>query len=251
MRMDIQTLLDIGFTKPLAKTYIMLIKSGPITPPELAVKIKESRTNTYKLLDKLVDMGVVSKTKIGKKLAYRPENPVALENSIKQTRNQILEREKQIKATMPTLLSYFYTFSDQPGIRFFQGEDGIREVFHDIIRTGKTQYLVRTPSDVSFYDDEFFDKLRKQKVKAGIKTIALTPNVPSANHDPRVDEQNMLERTWLPKGSYDADVEWSIYGDKVAIISYGHEAIATIIESPQIARGLRQLFELARAGAAA
>jgi hypothetical protein len=39
-----------------------------------------------------------------------------------------------------------------------------------------------------------------------------------------------------------------VYGDKLAILSYGHEAIGMIIESPQIAEGFRQLLDLAEEG---
>jgi len=242
--MDLQTLTEIGFTTPQAKAYITLIKSGPITPPELAQKISESRSNTYKILDRLVEMGVVSKAKVGKKLMFRPENPIALENSIRQTRNQILEREQHIKATMPTLLSYFYTFSDQPGIRFFKGKDEVKEVFNDMLRTGKSIYLIRSPADVEFYNEKFFEAFRKKRAQRGITTHALTPDVPSAVHDPQVDSANKFIRTWIPKDAYTAAVEWNIYGDKIAVISYGEEAVATIIESPQIAASFRQLFAL-------
>jgi sugar-specific transcriptional regulator TrmB len=242
--MNSESLEKLGLTKPQAKAYISLIKEGNLTPPALANKIKESRSNTYKILDRLIELGLVTRREEQKKFVYRPESPVALERLARDARNEALAHEKQIKDHMPTLLSYFYTFSEQPGIRFFRGEAGIKEVFNDIVRTGKTQYLLRSPSDISFYDSEFFANLRKKKVKAGIQTIALTPNVSSANHDPSIDAQNNLLRTWLPKNAYTANVEWSTYGDKVAIISYGHEAIATIIESPQIAEGFRQVFNL-------
>jgi len=244
MRMDIQTLVGIGFTQPLAKTYIVLIKSGPITPAELSTKIAESRTNTYKLLDKLVDMGVVSKSKVGKKLTYRPENPVALENSIKLKRNQILEREQQVKAAMPTLLSYFYTFSDQPGIRFFQGKDSVKELFNDTLRTGKEIHVLRSPADTPFFDQEFFDTYRKKRAAHGIKTHLYLQDNPNSRASIGMDKAFKVTRTWLPAGSYDIPVEWDVYGDKVAIISYGQEALALLIESPQIADSFRQMLKL-------
>lgn len=246
--MNTETLCKIGFTTAQAKAYIYLVRAGSLTPPELAVKIKESRSNTYKILDRLVEMGVVRKSTEHKRATYLPENPVSLESAAKKNRDDALLREQQIKDAMPLLLSYFYTHSEQPGVRFFQGKDGVREVFNDMLRTGQTIYLIRSPADVAFYDKEFFAAFRAKRAKLGIETHALTVDVATAIHDPAEDTKNNFHRTWLPADAYTAPVEYNIYGDKLAIISYGQEAMALIIDSPQIAASFRQLFGLVQAG---
>lgn len=48
---------------------------------------------------------------------------------------------------------------------------------------------------------------------------------------------------------YTAPVEIDIYGDKIALMSFGKELIGVIIESPQIARALKEIFLLAKRGA--
>nr|MBP9821153.1 hypothetical protein [Candidatus Saccharibacteria bacterium] len=35
-----------------------------------------------------------------------------------------------------------------------------------------------------------------------------------------------------------------VYGNKVSIISFGKEAIGTVIDSPQIAESLKQIFKI-------
>jgi hypothetical protein len=49
----------------------------------------------------------------------------------------------------------------------------------------------------------------------------------------------------------DDDKVFTIFGDKVSAISFGKEGLGMIIESPQIAESMRQIFELAKAGAKA
>jgi sugar-specific transcriptional regulator TrmB len=244
--MDVQTLVQLGLSRPQAKAYIYLVKDGSLAPPALAKKITESRSNTYKILDRLVELGLARKTEEHKKFIYRPENPIALEKLTKQARDTALAREKQIRESMPALLSYFYTYSEQPGVRMFQGKDNLKEVFNDMLRTGQDIYLIRSPDDAKFYDETFFERFRTKRAALGITTYALTVDVPSAIHDTERDKRNNFVRIWLPPETYTAPVEYNIYGDKVAIISYGQEAIATIIESPQIADSFRQLFALIR-----
>lgn len=242
--LDRKMLLKIGLTDAQAKAYIILVQSGRITPPELAERIKESRSNTYKVLDTLVEIGLAIRHDDEKKLQYSAANPVALENLALQARNRALAEEQKIKNAMPTLLNFFFAHNEQPGIRFFQGKEGLKQVFNDIIRTGKDEYFIRSPSDLDFFEPEFFAELRQRQAKAGIKTHAITPDVSSANHNPAIDKANNFNRTWIPEQSYQAKVEWKAYGNKVAVISYGEEAIAMIIDSPQIAESFRQIFQL-------
>jgi sugar-specific transcriptional regulator TrmB len=245
--MDTSTLTSLGLTKSQAKAYIVLIQSGSITPPELASKIKETRSNTYKILDRLDEMGLATKSESAKKIVYRASNPVALEELAKKQRDETLAQERQIKQSMPSLLNYFYTYSEQPGIRFFQGKNGIKQILDDMLRTRQTICLIRSPADVAFYDEPFFEEFKKKRAQLGIKTHALTPDTPTANRDPKIDKANLFIRTWLPAGSYDGSADWYVYGDKVAIISYGEEGIGMIIESPIIADGFKQLFSLLQA----
>jgi sugar-specific transcriptional regulator TrmB len=233
--MDIQTLTSIGLTQSQAKAYLVLVQYGSVAPPELALRTKETRTNAYKILDRLVDLGLALKEPGNKKMIYRANNPIALEALAKKARDEALERESKVKSSLPTLLSFFYTYSEQPGVRFFQGAEGLKEIFNDMLRTRQTIYLVRSPDDIKFYDADFFQKFKDRRAKLGIKTYALTPDLPGINHNKSIDEKNLFTRTWLPSGAYDSSVEWDVYGDKLAIISYGEEAIGA---------SFKQLFNL-------
>lgn len=245
--MDTQTLEQFGLNKTQAKAYLALIRNGTLTPPALAKITGETRTNSYTVLDRLVELGLAKKLEKNKKFVYRVENPVALERLANKHRTEALQREKQVKDAMPTLLNFFYTFSEQPGVRFFQGKDGIEEIYDDTLRTRKEIYLLRSPDDKDLMSDEYLQIYKGRRAKLGITTHTLSPDVPSATRDPENDKANLIDRTWLPKGAYTAPVEMDIYGNKVALISFGEEAMGTIIESPQIAEAMKQLFVLVRA----
>jgi len=242
--MDIKLLTDIGLNKTQAKAYIALVKQGSLTPPALAKLINETRTNAYTVLDKLTELGLAKKSERDKKLIYKVENPVALEKLVIANRHEALEREKKIKNAMPTLLNYFYTYSEQPGVRFFQGKEGIEDIYKDQLHTGKTIRVIRSWKDRDFFGKGVYSIWRKRPAKHGIPTIMLSPDVPDANNDPELDKKLLFSRTWMNKNDYTAPVEWDIYGDKVSIISFGEEAIGMIIESPQIADSMRQLFAI-------
>lgn len=243
-----ELLTSLGLNKTQAKAYLALVRHGTLTPPELAKKTGETRTNAYTVLDRLVELGLAKKTEVHNKLTYRVENPVALETLAKRQRDQALERERLVKNSMPSLLNFFYTYAEQPGIRFFQGKDGIEEIYKDQLRTGQAIRIVRSWKDKDFFGKGVYSIWRKRPSKYDIPTIMLSPDVSDANNDPELDKQLLFERTWMKKDDYTAPVEWDIYGDKVSVISFGEEAIGMIIESPQIAESMRQMFTIMQRG---
>lgn len=249
--MDIQLLEDIGLTKPQAAAYRALVARSNSTAPSIAADIGESRSNTYKVLDKLCELGLATKDTTGTKVQYLPANPGALERLVQEQAAAAHSRKRKLNAAMPDLLSFFFSHSEQPAIRYFQGKTGIERIFGDMLRTGQDIYLLRSPADVAFYNEAFFAVFRKKRAKLGITTYALTPNVPSAVHDAAADRKHNFLRTWLGSDEYTANVEWDIYGDKIALISYGDEAMGLIIESKQMAESFRQVFTILKSAKAA
>lgn len=247
--MNEELLTNLGLNKTQAKAYITLVRYGSLTPPELAKKTGETRTNAYTVLDRLVELGLAKKTEVNKKFVYRVENPVALERLVKQQRDDALERERLVKNSLPTLLNFFYTYSEQPGVRFFQGKDGIEEIYKDQLRTGKDITFIRTRADMAYFDFDNMSKIRSKFNANNIKRHGLTPDAPEVKKDwQKLDIDSGLTRTWYNEEDYTAPVEWSVYGNKVSAISFGQEALGMIIESPQISASMKQLFELAKIG---
>ena len=92
------------------------------------------------------------------------------------------------------------------------------------------------------------DGFIKQRIKKKISVTAITPKdrlIKSTENDAKI----LFNRTWIDKKYYTAPVEIDIYSNKVAILSFGKELIGIIIESPQIAKALKQLFLLSKKGA--
>lgn len=239
--MDIELVQKAGLTKPQATVYMTLVQNGALTPVEIAERTEESRTNVYALLNKLEDLHLVRN--VGQKAAcYQAENPANLEVLAEKRRKIISKNEQELKGGMSALLDMFYAHNEAPGSRSLTGREGIKEVHRDVINTGETIYLIRTPFD-SKYDDliELFREKRRAK---GIKTIALTPATPHAKQYmvDGTDEKYLFERTMMPEDAYKSPVEIMIYGKKVALISYGEAEIVTIITSPLIAAAFREIF---------
>lgn len=247
--MDSERLQKFGLNESQAAAYLTLVQYGKLTPPRLAELTGETRTNAYMLLDQLETMGLAAKDeKYGKRM-YRPQHPAALEELVKGQRQEALERENELNSAMPELLSYFYTYSEQPGVRFFQGTEGLKEIYEDTLSTGEDIYFLRAQVEIETLGSEFFERYKQRRAEHGITTYAFTQYSEEGKKNAPMDEQNKMVRTWLHPEEYTAPVEMNTYGDKVAFISFGEELMGVIVESPQIAEGMRQVFQLMQKGA--
>lgn len=234
-----------GLHESLANTYLALLDSEYITPVKLAKITKESRTNTYKLLDELVALELATKQEIAKKLHYKAESPTHLLTLARERIDELAVQENNIKSQLPVMLKRYYESHEQPGVRFYQGKDGIKEIYEEQISVGKPIQFMKTRADIDFFGFKFMHEIRNLAPNAKITRKAFTPDAPETPTDiESSDKKMMLNRTWYLPEDYTAPVEWSVYGDKVSVISFGQEAIGMVIDSPQIAESLRQMFNL-------
>jgi len=240
-----EQLLIAGLTKQQAVAYIKLIDAQSVIPSEFSQDIGEARSNTYKILDELVSKGLAKKFKEKSKIRYSAESPAHLLKLAREKKDEIELAEGNLKTAVPELLKKYYKTHEQPGVRFYQGKEGIKEIFDEQIQVGKPIQFLKTRADIEFFGFQFMNEVRNLAPKANLRRRGFTPDTPEAPKNIKESDKKMLlERTWYLPEDYTAPVEWSVYGNKVSIISFGKEAIGMVIDSPQVADSLRQIFAL-------
>ncbi len=241
--MNTSILVEAGLTDAQAVAYLKLLTHSPISPPSLAKVINESRTNTYKVLEQLDEMGLVSRDESSNKIKYTAKSPSSLESLLDNQEEEIRLKKKKLKNNIAELEKVYFEHTTQPGVTFEQGTDGIIKTFKDYTNTGKDLYMVRSWKDRDYLGKGVLSIWRKKPSTKGLTTHFLGPDTESASQG-KLDELYLIDKTWMTEDDYTSPVEWCAYGDKLAIISYGEEASTTIIQSPQIAEAFKQLHIL-------
>jgi sugar-specific transcriptional regulator TrmB len=246
--MNTSILVEAGLTEAQATAYTFLVQNSPIAPPRLSELINESRTNTYKILDTLEDLGLAQKDESDKKIKYWAKNPSSLLQVVQEKKQMAELQAKKLESSLPGLVNDFLKHNELPGVRFFQGKEGIKQIYEDTLNSKEEIYLIRSNADREMMSLDFYRNHSENRSKIGIKTTILTPSQVKV-WDDETDKKYNISRIQIPNNSYSAPVEINIYENKVGLISFGEEAIGMIIESPQIAESMKQIFKLAQAGA--
>ena len=245
-----QSLIQIGLAKDQAAVYGVLVKFGPLQVRYIQRHTSLSRPLIYRALKGLIAADLVEKRdEPGKVSVFIPAHPLKLKEFIRNKKEEAEDADRALSGIFPKLSSDFNLISGKPGVRFFEGESGIQEIYEDILATNKNFHLIRSVGIKEFKEkmNSIVTDFIKWRLRKGISVTALTPSDVKPNVEQ--DKAWKFTRTIIPTTDYSSPVEVNIYGDKVAFISYRHEMVGFMIESPQIAQAMREIFALAQNGA--
>lgn len=232
-------LKNAGLNTKEATTYLSILELGEASMGQLVKKSKLKRTTLYDLVESLKEKGLISTAKQGKKILYVAENPSMLVE-------QMEERKQALEKIVPELLSIANGITNKPKVRYFEGTEGIKEVYRDVLRHPRQKIQAWAPENIiydldkSFFDDFYTPRLLKQNMF--IELIA--PNLPIfKNHK---DSHTIPTRTikLVDPEDFPFSVEVCLYGiNKLGIMSY-KDQMGLIIESESISNTLRSIFAL-------
>lgn len=237
--MDENKLIATGLSQQQAKAYALLIESGEITPPQAAKKLRLTRTNSYKVLDKLVELELATKREKNKKYYYSLNNPSALARIVAEERNRVVEQEATLQEIIGELSAKYRQHTDQPDVTVVTGRKAVAEAYRFQIQHKKSIYFLRSTLDIASMGFDVMHSIRTQPALNKIKRYGITPDKSSKS----VNESN-LERTWIKNEDYTAPVEWSVSGGTLLIVIFGEEPNAITIDNPMVAEAFRQIWRI-------
>lgn len=222
-----------------------LYQNNEAKASEIAKKIKRSRAIVYKEVEELEKMGLVNKKeKPGRVAVFSAGHPSLLKKLIEKKEAQLKKDKNLLDSYLPDIVSSYNLNHNRPGIRFYEGVNGLKEIYEEILDEGKDFYLIRTAYEPIYNNvvAPIVEDFIKERVERKIKVSAI---VPSDIDDTAKDALWLMQRFNVDKEMYTAPVELDIFGNKVAILSFGEELVGVVIESKQIAQSLKQIFVLA------
>lgn len=242
--MDMQAFITAGLTEQQARVYLLLIENGELTPPTLARKLKLSRTNAYKILDKLVELKLALKDDSKTKTVYRSSSPMMLLNIVAEQRNKVTAQEQAIKGMLNELMDRYHSNSDSVDVAVVHGREAVIAAYRHQIATQQPLHFIRSRADVIAMSFDTMHEIRMEPATDGTQRFGITPDITGGPTNPDMDTKSNLTRTWMKLEDYDAPVEWSVSGSSLLIIIFGEEPHAITITNTVVADAFRQLWVL-------
>lgn len=228
-----------GLDHQRANIYLAALSLGEATAKQLSEAVKIGRTAMYDNLRILESRGYMQTVREGKRRVYVPLHPKELYKKFESHR-------EQLKDLLPDFLAIYAAKDTKPFVQLFQGHYAAREVYEDILRVEKKEYIYFSPSELTLQviDRRYIEQWVKRRVQKGIRSRSLrvkakvVPNAPIFNA-----ESEYLRQIRYLHGYMDLRAAIYIYGNNIGVISTKKEGSAFIIYSPDLAFSLRQIFE--------
>lgn len=240
--MDLQSSIqNLGFTEKEARIYLALLRSGQGTAYQIAKRSGLKTPTTYVILDELLEKGAVRKILKQKATHYAATDPVELFVTARS-------RIEQAQAALPSLQAMAQNDSKVVQASYYEGVTGIKEMYKKLLDEmgGKTfvaffAHGKDTPKDLW----DYWSTLNKQMVEKKIKVRAITTEDKTTKaylSNAKVPKE-FMEIKGLPESIYSSNISIEVYNNRTQIISHRYEQ-AVVIDNPDIADVMRQIFEI-------
>ena len=232
-------LSTFGLDTKEEKCYLALLELGEANLGELARKAGIKRTTAYDVVESLHGKGLVGLSKKKKRTVYFAEDPRVLGQ-------QIDEQRQKLDAMLPELLSFANNLTKKPKISYYEGTEGIKQVYKDTLRFPDQELLAWVAEEaLKYFDAEFLSGYYLPKrLEKKIWVRAIAPDEPEMREYAGLDEKSLRRTRLVPKDTFPFDVEINLYGKRfIAIMSF-EEGFGMIIESEKLFRTMKSMFEM-------
>jgi sugar-specific transcriptional regulator TrmB len=232
-------LLSTGLDEQRAALYLAALSKGEATAGDLASELKMGRTAVYDNIRVLEERGYIKTIRQGKRKLFVPLHP-------KELYKKFESQKEQLKDLLPDFLALYANVSSHPFVQVFSGPYAAREVFEDILKVTKKEYVYFSPPDetVQTVDREFIKKWIERRVQKGLKNRSLRVKSKSMMSDELFDsEEKHLRQIRYLSGFIDLKSAIYVYENNIGVVSTKKESAAFILHSPDLAYSMRQLFE--------
>ncbi len=210
---------------------------------ELCEITKIKRSTLYLSLKRLMEAGYINKIRVGNRWKYYAENP---ENLVAR-QEMLLDNLKELEPLLKRLTNN----KGQTEIRFYEGIDGIRKAYENVLISLKFAQNNKEKRDLLAFasgvhaqkvfvdwQKDFIDK--RKRLGSWYKVIA-PENSKSSPHFTN-DKEQLRQARYIPKDQFPFKIMLEIYADSIFIYSPIKPVGGVIIKNGQIADSLRALF---------
>lgn len=245
--MNTDILLQCGLTQHQADVYGLLLNSGKQKAGEIAKKSQLKRGLVYKVLEDLERLGLAERLQEeGKPDSFLPKHPENIRSYIEERLRRARDAEVLFSSHIGELTSHFVLATGKPGVRSYDGLEGLKFVYKEINEKYDHFKLWR-----SFYDhsDESISRLVERQIKhqieKEIESQVLTHITPKAIEYALAYANNKtsVNPHFITDAKFQLPAQIALYGNKVAITDFPSMLITTIIENKAIHDTFEMLFD--------
>ncbi|HBH46781.1 MAG: hypothetical protein A2445_02460 [Candidatus Jacksonbacteria bacterium RIFOXYC2_FULL_44_29] len=233
---------QIGLTTEQAAIYEALVSGGPMKAAKISQKTSLKRGFVYFLLEQLVALGLVEKEVIKAKTAiFKPAHPYKLKELAEKREKEAKEAQIALDGVLPQLVSNFNLASGKPGVRFFEGREGLIKIYEELLDEKSPIDSIEDKGEMAEFIMDYSHKFIKKRRERGIFNRVVCP---ASNPINKTSPEELRETRTIPVKLYPLSMDIKIVNNKVSLITLRKEsAVGILIDHPEIAENFKIIFK--------
>jgi sugar-specific transcriptional regulator TrmB len=230
-------LQELNLSSNEISIYLTLLEQGPSIAAKIAQKTHIHRRNIYDALERLSQKGLISYIKENKSKVYSITNPNHILDSLQK-------KAQNFQSLLPELLSHYNSTSEKKETLFFQGKDGIKEIFKDQLEQKEEILIYAAPKDIGSILHYFFVQFDRERKEIKIPVRMICDESIKQDHA----AYDAIKKIPLSKVKYIKEINSTpmaqyIYGTHVALIVWSDNPLGILIKQKEIADAFKQNFD--------
>lgn len=239
-------LCRIGLSENEAKVYLALLEMHKSSASVLSRRMKLDRNKARYHCQQLVKRGLITEKQEGNTLIFRALPPERIISQIEEKKSALDKKQSLVTQVMGLLNAIQNPMIQCPGVEYYEGKDGIIEIYEDMVATGTDIFCWTDIQKIDETLGKYMQEFIRKRVEAGITTYTFMPeNKMNIIYAGKSEEK----RTTRLVKSLPIEGEIRIYGEKVAVITFDKtKPVGFVFKSPLISNMFRSVFKNAWGG---
>lgn len=236
---------QVGLSKNEALIYLTLLELGEISMTTLSIKTNLARPSAYNFIEELQMKGLVSRVERGKRHYYSAVHPKKLKQMIDYKKNQI-------DNYLPELLGIYSKKIKKPKIQMFEGIEGVVQMYQNIFNNlgnGDELLIFTNIGRVNKLFPEIPQILAKKtsalSFKSKIRELVFDDEAGREHYEKMKSRLGASYEMRFNNSIELGDNEQFILNDRIVFFSLSKEIYIINIESGDLAKTQKAMFELA------
>lgn len=240
-----QHLTQAGLSAEQARLYESLVKNGPSLASDASRRASVSRTLGYKVLGELIGFGLVDKKEdAGKVAIFTAAHPLKLKELIEKREQQAKDALTALEGVLGQMTSEYNIAGGRPGVQFYEGIKGIREVAWDTLTAKEELRMFADVEAIRKYIPELNAEYVAERKKRGIKKKTIVLDTAGYRESLKGGPPDLTDTRLIKTDQPPFRSDMHIYDGKVSYITFSDtRLIGIIISDPQIYATHKYLFD--------
>ena len=230
----IKILESIGLSKNEIVVYLDLIRSGKDSVLNISKRTGLHRSNTYDILEKLLEKGIVDQSIENEKKFFYPIDPRDLYDYLKQ-------KEKELEEVIPEIERIQNISTEERKVTISDGLNSAKNIIKHLLDFKKPIFALGTSKEFIEILGAFFYEFHRLRIKRKIflKTILESDAI---KYIKKLNEMDFTEARYFP--SYNSKTITYICGERMIIILLEMPISIITIQSESTANSYKHYFDI-------